>query len=235
VTLDLTTDDPVWYVAYASNLRAERLRCYLAGGRPHGAMRSYEGCRDPSPPTGDRLLVLPGGLVFAGCSSVWGGAMAFYDPAADSQVVARSYRITFGQLSDLVSQESRHPVGRNLTPPREVGRPWPTPSGIYESVVHLGARDGSPMFTLTSLRRLEPAAPSAPYLRTILHGLEEVWECTADDRAAYVLQARGVTPTWSREQLLTLCAEHRPTGLRRKHGTPTRGGGRVPGGPSSGR
>ena len=47
----LSTDDPVWYVAYASNLCADRLRCYLAGGRPPGSRRTYQGGRDPSPPT----------------------------------------------------------------------------------------------------------------------------------------------------------------------------------------
>lgn len=206
MTPDLATDDAVWYVAYASNLRAERLRCYLAGGRPEGAWRTYEGGRDPSPPTGDGLLTLTGRLVFAGRSRVWGGALAFYDPTATSQVVARSYRITFGQLSDLVSQEASHPVGRNLTPAPTEGQPWPTPSGVYESVVGLGERDGHPMFTLTSLRPLEPAPPSASYLRTILRGLEEVWPSSAHDRATYLLGAGGVTPTWSRERLLSLAS-----------------------------
>jgi hypothetical protein len=206
VTLDLATDEPVWYVAYASNLRAERLRCYLAGGRPAGARRTYEGCRDPSPPTGDRLLRLAGGLVFSGRSRVWGGALAFYDPTAGSEVVARGYRLTFGQLSDLVSQEARHTVGRDLTPAGE-GEPWPTPSRVYESVVPLGDHDGLPLLTLTSLQPLEPAPPSAPYLRTILRGLEEVWPSTAHDRATYLLGARGVTPAWSFGQLLALGAD----------------------------
>lgn len=204
MTLDLATDHAVWYVAYASNLSAERLRCYLAGGRPDGARRTYEGGRDPSPPTGDRLLKLSGGLIFAGRSRVWGGALAFYDPTVDSQVVTRSYRITFGQLSDLVSQETRQPVGCNLTPPAEEGRPWPTPSGVYESLIRVGDHDGLPVFTLTSLQPLEPAPPSTPYLRTIVRGLEEVWESTAQDRVAYLLKARGVTPSWSHEQLLAL-------------------------------
>ena len=199
------TDDPVWYVAYASNMSALRLRCYLEGGRPPGARRTYEGCRDPSPPMRDVALTLPGGLVFAGESSVWGGAMAFYDTSADDETVARGYQITFGQLSDLVSQEARGPVGRNLTPAQEAGQPLATPSGIYESVQPLGERDGKPMFCLTSHRTLDPAPPSAAYLRTILVGLREALDWTPAQSAGYLLRARGVAPAWSEARITALC------------------------------
>ncbi len=191
------TDDPVWYVAYASNLSARRLRHYLQGGRPPGARRTYEGCRDPSPPTRAVALTLPGTLVFAGRSSVWGGAMAFYDVSADGEVAARGYRITFGQLSDLVSQEARQTVGRDLVPARDAGRSWPTPSSVYESMVHLGEHDDLAMFCLTSRQSLSPAPPSAAYLRTILVGLDEAFGWTAATSARYLLGARGVAPAWS--------------------------------------
>jgi hypothetical protein len=39
----------------------------------------------------------------------------------------------------------------------------------------MGGRDGLPMFTITSLQDLEPTAPSAPYLRTMLDGLGEAF------------------------------------------------------------
>ena len=207
MTPTLATDDPVWYVAYASNMSADRLTCYLAGGRPAGASRTYEGCRDPSPPTGGATLHLRGRLVFAGRSRVWGGAMAFYDTDGVGDVVARGYRITFGQLSDLVSQEARHPVGADLTAAEVAGQPWPTPSGIYEALVHLGGRDGAPQFCLTSRRALEPAPPSAAYLRTIMRGLDELVGWTTDERAAYLLRAAGVAPTWTRERLIGLVGD----------------------------
>jgi hypothetical protein len=191
------TDDPVWYVAYASNMSAGRLRCYLEGGRPDGARRTYLGCRDPAPPARDVRLTLPGSLVFAGQSRVWGGAMAFYDETGRDEVAARANLLTFGQLSDLVSQEARHPVGSDLTPAVEAGEPWPTPSGIYECLVHLGPREGYPMFCLTSRQKLDPAAPSAAYLRTILVGLREAWGWTAAESADYLVRAAGVTPTWT--------------------------------------
>jgi hypothetical protein len=199
------TDDPVWYVAYASNMSARRLHCYLEGGRPPGARRTYQGGRDPSPPTRDVALTLPGALVFAGRSTVWGGAMAFYDASAEGEIAARGFRVTFGQLSDLVSQETRQPVGRDLTPAQEAGRPWPTPTGIYESVEYLGDRQGGPMFCLTTRRALDPAPPSAAYLRTILVGLREAFYWTPHESARYLLRARGVAPTWSADQIAALC------------------------------
>jgi hypothetical protein len=199
-----TTDDPVWYVAYASNLSAGRLRCYLRGGRPAGARRGYQGCRDPSPPTREVTLTLPGDLVFAGRSSVWGGAMAFYDMSTDGEVVARAYQVTFGQLSDLVAQEVRHPVGTDLRPGTEPGRVWPTPSSVYESLVHLGDLDDHPMFCLTSQRALAPTSPSAPYLRTILVGLHEAFGWSTRESAHYLLRARGVAPEWSAGRLRVL-------------------------------
>lgn len=144
--------------------------------------------------------MLPGHLVFAGRSSVWGGAMAFYDASTDGEVAARGYQITFGQLSDLVSQEARHPIGRDLRR-GDAGRPWPTPSGVYEALVHLGDHDGHPMLCLTSQRALDPAPPSAPYLRTILVGLREAFGWTALECADYLLRARGVAPAWSQVRI----------------------------------
>ena len=52
------TDDPVWYVAYGSNLSRERFRAYLEGGRPVGSRRHYAGGRDTSPPRESRVLRL---------------------------------------------------------------------------------------------------------------------------------------------------------------------------------
>ena len=76
--------------------------------------RTYLGCRDQSPPRRDVGIHLAGGLTFAGSSTVWGGGIAFYDPHADGQVAARAYLLTFGQLSDVVAQEARRPVGSDL-------------------------------------------------------------------------------------------------------------------------
>ena len=150
---------------------------------------------------------LPGGLTFAGVSSVWSGGLAFYDPAAGGEVAARAYLVSFGQFSDVVAQEARQPVGVDL----ELGvapspRRWRAPSGVYETILHVDDLDDDPMFTITSLEELEPRPPSAAYLRVILAGLGEAFGWAAGARVEYLLRAPGVAPSWTKEQLLRLCS-----------------------------
>jgi hypothetical protein len=61
-------------------MRADRLAAYLQGGRPSGASGTYPGARDPQSPRVDAAVWLPGGIYFAGRSSVWTGGIASYDP-----------------------------------------------------------------------------------------------------------------------------------------------------------
>jgi hypothetical protein len=201
----MDTNDPVWYVAYGSNMCGARLDCYLAGGRPDGARRTYPGCRDPAPPVRDIGIRLTGGLVFAHSSTVWGGGVGFYDPDADARLAARAYLLSFGQLSDIVAQETRRPVGDDLMLDAEAEPGWRLPSGTYETLLPVGERDGFPMFVLTSLRDQEPATPSAPYLRTVLQGLDETFGWTAGERVDYLLRAPGVAPAWTAGELHGLC------------------------------
>lgn len=205
MSLRLSTDDPVWYVAYGSNMRAARFTCYISGGRPRGARRTYLGCRDQSPPRQDIGIHLAGGLVFAGRSSVWGGGMAFYNPHTNGELAARAYLLTFGQLSDVVAQEARRPVGNDLALGDGFDRQWAMPAGAYETLLHTDDRDGLPMFTFTSLQNLEPTPPSAPYLRTMLDGLAEAFGWTAEQRVQYLLRAQGVNPAWTASGLRALC------------------------------
>jgi hypothetical protein len=201
----LTTDDPVWYLAYGSNMSADRFTCYLAGGRPPGALRSYEGCRDRTPPGQDVGVHLPGRLRFGGVSTVWGGALAFYDRTADGTLSARAYQVTFGQFSDVVAQEARQEVEADLV--ATAHGVWRAPSSVYESVTRVGEREGIPILSFTSARPGETAAPSAPYLRTILQGLAETFGWSPEEAAAYLLQAPGVAPAWSREDLVRLAED----------------------------
>jgi hypothetical protein len=61
------------------------------------------------------------------------------------------------------------------------------------------------MFCLTTHRALDPAPPSAAYLRTILVGLREAFDWTPRESARYLLRARGVAPTWCADQITALC------------------------------
>ena len=109
----------------------------------------------------------------------------------DGELAARAYLLTFGQLSDVVAQEARRPVGSDLALDDGVERRWPVGgSHVYETLLHVGDREGLPMFTITSLQNLEPTPPSAPYLRTMLDGLGEAFGWTTDERVRYLLRAR---------------------------------------------
>jgi hypothetical protein len=202
--MDLGNTDLVWYVAYGSNLDSARFGCYLAGGRPPGALRTYSGCRDRAQPRRTLALQLPGCLRFAGTSTVWGGGLAFYDPAGEGELAARAYLVTFGQFSDVVAQEARQPISDDLVLSGPERR-WRAPSGVYETVLHVDDREGFPMLSITSLQDLAPVAPSAPYLRTILAGLGEAFGWSEAQRVEYLLAAPGVAPTWTRSGLGDLC------------------------------
>jgi len=131
--------------------------------------------------------------------------MAFYNPHAAGELAARAYLLTFGQLSDVVAQEARRPVGNDLVLEGAVDGRWAAPSHVYETLLHLGEREGLPIFTITSLQNVEPTPPSAAYLRTMLDGLGETFNWTADERARYLLRAPGVTPAWTASRLVQLC------------------------------
>src|SRR4051812_46926456 len=99
----------VWYVAYGSNMHADRLTCYLAGGQPAGAGRTYPGCRDTRPPRDTAPVLVPGGIYFALESLTWSGGMAFYDPDLPGEVAARAYLISAAQFADIAAQEMHRP------------------------------------------------------------------------------------------------------------------------------
>ena len=206
----------VWYVAYGSNLGLDRFRCYLAGGRPDGGLRAYDGCRDPSDPEDSVALDVPGGLVFAGESTVWGGGMAFYDAGAPGRAACRAYLVTVEQFSDVVAQEMRRPPGGEFAQDlagllAEVEEVHTMGSGRYETVTRLGEREGTAMFTVThdDVGSLAPAAPAAAYLRWIAAGLREAHGWDAEQVTDYLADAPGVAGAWSREALVRLSAQDR--------------------------
>jgi hypothetical protein len=212
----MTGSEPprVWYVAYGSNLAMDRFRCYLRGGRVPGGERDYPGCRDPRDPAASTALHLPGGLVFAGRSTVWGGGMAVYDPRSHGRVACRGYLITVAQLADVVAQEVRQPPGgclaHDLTE-RLAGLVDSMPTaapGMYDTVVRLGRHDAAPMYTVThaEVALLTPAAPTAPYLSWIAAGLREAHGWEADRIGRYLGDAPGIAGTWAPADLTALVA-----------------------------
>ncbi|WP_456846400.1 histone deacetylase [Cellulomonas sp. P5_C6] len=194
----MTTDavDDVWYVAYGSNLSADRFRFYLHGGRPPGSLRTYPGCRDRTEPVRTVHLVVRGSLSFTGASKAWGGGTAVFDPDGDGRVAAVAYLLRTGQLADVLAQEMRRDPGEDLDLQmlRREGRHRYGP-GRYETIVHLGARDGIPLVTLTS----EPfddaplATPTEAYLRTMETGLRETHGWGPAEVRAYLAAIPGMS------------------------------------------
>lgn len=208
----------VWYTAYGSNMCAERLSCYLAGGRPPGASRTYRGARDPRMPGRSRAVELPGVMYFATHSPVWdGGGRAFYDPDAPGTVWARAHLLTAAQFSDVAAQEMDAPTGRDLdlAPVLAAGRDRLGP-GRYETIVHAGDLDGHPLLTFTAPWRLPdvpPVPPSAPYLRVIAAGLHQAAAWPPAAIPGYLASRPGAAGHWT-EQAVARAVEGTGDGPR---------------------
>ena len=134
---------------------------------------------------------LPGGVYFAGQSSVWGGGTAFYDPALPGRIAGRAYLITAQQFADVAAQEMhREPDGveLDLTTALTAGRDVLGP-GRYETLIYSGDRLGHPLLTFTAPWRSADVVhtPPAPaYLATLATGLNEAYGWNSDDVSAYL-------------------------------------------------
>jgi hypothetical protein len=198
----------VWYVAYGSNLALDRFRSYLRGGRPSGGLRPYPGCRDARDPARIFSLHVPGGLVFAGDSTVWGGGMAFFDRRAPGRVACRAYLISAEQFADVTAQEMRRPSGGDFARELEglltqVESLQTLGPGHYETIVRLGVYEDAPLLTVThgDIADLVPAAPSAAYMSQISTGLHEAHLWGAERIGTYLAPAPGVRRAWTADQI----------------------------------
>jgi hypothetical protein len=207
----------VWYVAYGSNLASGRFACYLHGGRPAGGRRAYVGCRDPSDPTRVLRLEVPGALVFAGSSGMWGGGTALYAPGTAGRVPCRGSLETVEQFADVVAQETRRPPGGDFAVALAEALPHVVTAhvmgpGRYETITGLGVRDGAPLLTVTTadVPGLELAAPSEAYLRWIVAGLREAHGWEPDRIAAYLAAAPGARGAWAPADVLALAVADVP-------------------------
>ncbi|MEU9044547.1 MULTISPECIES: histone deacetylase [unclassified Kitasatospora] len=203
---DVGLGDLVWYAAYGSNLHADRLAYYIAGGRPPGGARTYPGCRDRRLPKRQIPVVLPGLLYFALTSRVWTGGMGFYDPAEAGEMPARAYLVTQQQFSDIAAQEMHREPGADLDLSKALvsGHDQLGP-GRYETLVCPGAIDGIPAFTFTAPWRLSDAELNSPangYLANIAAGLAEAHGWSLERSASYLATRPGAAGHWTSEGIL---------------------------------
>lgn len=187
-------DPLLWYVAYGSNLAAERLRAYLEGaaGPPVGLVApsgpaatgdlaarfgAHRGCGDPTPARADRWVVLDRALSFRGTSRRWGGGVAFLDlvPTPGAATPARAWLLGAAQVADVVAQEARLAVG---PAPDALGAIPPTGTltvggGWYDTVLRLADLEGRPALAVTTAQHLPETEPAPAYLATLAAGLAE--------------------------------------------------------------
>lgn len=208
-----TQPELVWYVSYGSNMYADRLMCYLAGGTPPGTQHTYPGCRDRRPPHRALGHLLAGGVYFATTSVVWGGGRAFYDaeltgPEFIGVVAVRAYLITPGQFADIVAQEMYRTPGTDidLRAVLTTGRVELGP-GRYETLLHVGDIDGHPALTFTAPWQAHDVpwmAPSAPYLRMLAGGLREAHNWSTHQAASYLARLPGARGHWTAAAIIAL-------------------------------
>ncbi|WP_211220623.1 histone deacetylase [Gordonia shandongensis] len=193
-----TASDLVWYASYGSNLSTDRLLCYLRGGRPEGAARTYSGSRDGAPPRASVPLTLPGRIYFAGRSTAWGGGMAFYDPLAPGPTPSRAHLVTIEQFADIAAQERDEeprpdgPVEDALRDPGLLaadGADHLCGDGLYARLLRVATIDGLPVLTFTATHAIDDVphvAPTEPYLAMISRGLAESHGWSTDEARGYL-------------------------------------------------
>jgi hypothetical protein len=141
---------------------------------------------------------MPGRVTFAWHSPTWGGGLAFYDAGADGIVLARSYLLTVGQLTDVVAQEMwREPTeDLDLGPLLLHGRHELGP-GRYETLHRVGELDGRPVvtFTASDIDALGVRPPTDAYVATLARGLREAHGLSPEETVDYLLTCAGIDRT----------------------------------------
>lgn len=201
-------DQPVWYVAYGSNLSEERFLRYLQGGPiPNSTTgQRQDAARDQSLPTGDQPFALNRQVFFAGSSARWGdGGVAFLDAdiEPDEPSCGRAWQITLGQFEDLFRQENGMetitPI--DLDDLSERGRLEVVPKW-YGRLEHVGDIEGVPVITLASPKPLRPVrAAHVSYLSVIAEGLASSWGMATHEAARYLSSLQGNNQEWTTKSL----------------------------------
>ncbi|WP_344190664.1 histone deacetylase [Pedococcus aerophilus] len=194
----------VWYASYGSNLARDRFLCYLQGGRPPGATRTYPGARDTTAPADDRSLTLPGEMFFAWESPTWGGGIAFYDATSPGTTLARAYLLSDQQFADVAAQEMHRQPGQDLDLATVLARSrHDLGPGRYESLHLVGELEGHPVLTFTTPdpTGLQRNPPTPPYVTMIARGLADTHGLGADEITAYLAARPGAELGWDEASL----------------------------------
>lgn len=219
----------VWYASYGSNPCRERFLLYIQGGTLARTDRTYEGCRDKTPPKADRPLTINHELFFAGRSKHWqGGARAFIRSERGVETtLGRMYLITDEQFDQVIRQErGMGTEGPRLCPdltfmtqhkecflnPDDPSRPSSTDRRTtYGRILNLGTEDSFPVLTFTAVgpdNEITPRAPSRQYLQAIARGMRETFpHMTTQQICDYYLSKAGVRGLIDPRELLRWLGE----------------------------
>ena len=189
----------VWYTCYGSNLMEDRFLCYITGGTPKGAKRTYIGCRDKALPKAKDSFLIPHQLYFAKSAKTWsGGAAAFVKPKQNKEVktFGKIYSISQNQFIDLVKQEidTEKELEINLEKTIEQGYLDLKSNAWYNRILFLGYHKEMPVFSFTNAEFLknEINTPHPDYLEKIIAGLRETYQLTPVEIMTYLEDKEGI-------------------------------------------
>lgn len=155
--------DLVWYVAYGSNIKYERLMNYIQGGTCRYNGRTYHACPNSAAPLACQPCSLPYSVYFGNESPTWHGfGVAFLDITKPGFALGRAYLITRKQLEHIHNSEGR-------------GANW------YPTTVDLDPIAGIPAVTFTNPELRPGNIASCDYEDVLTSGLEETYPWMSDD------------------------------------------------------
>lgn len=190
--------------------------CYIVGGTPKGADKTYAGCNDRSLPLASRPITMDLELYFGGYSQTWGGAVAFVRVSKHRLItLGRMYLITDSQFSDVVLQENGRTPGTVRVVPefeqliQRLNKEYSLPDNcFYDLLLKIGTKRGYPILTLTAQQKRCIGAPSEAYVKTITSGLRQAYPTKSREEICdYLLARKGLAGSVEREKLFSWLAE----------------------------
>lgn len=198
----------IWYASYGSNLCEERFLCYIRGGQPEGAAKSYLGCSDKTLPVDKKEIYICSEIYFAKNSGNWeNGGVAFIKTNFDEQMqtLGRMYLITKEQFIDVVKQETDFKSVLIINFERAIseGSLVFRNGSWYNKIIFLGKWCDYPIFTFTNQDNISPTTkPNNKYLRTIVKGIQETYDhLNTSEIVNYLISKQGIANNFSRVDL----------------------------------
>ncbi|MFD1094352.1 hypothetical protein [Salegentibacter chungangensis] len=192
-------ENKVWYACYGSNLLKERFQCYIEGGTPKNAKRTYPGCTDKNFSGISKPIRIPGELYFAKSSKTWSGGGAGFirtETSNKEETLGRRYLISEKQFIELVQQEIKFDgeFHIDLEQVKQNGFLDMENGSWYGKIIYLAELEGCPVFTFTNEAYLEKEinAPHPFYLKIIIEGLKETYGMEETEIENYLISKKGI-------------------------------------------